>query len=96
VTAENGEVLAFSFVFNGRDRWNARATIDAMGATLAAFARDSAAPRGRARARSTGRTAVPSTRRPPLRRAARLARRSARRARSRLRISTPRFASSSM
>ena len=39
VTAENGEVLAFSFVFNGRDRWNARATIDAMGATLAAFAR---------------------------------------------------------
>jgi D-alanyl-D-alanine carboxypeptidase/D-alanyl-D-alanine-endopeptidase (penicillin-binding protein 4) len=38
-TAENGEVLAFSFVFNGRDRWNARATIDAMGATLASFAR---------------------------------------------------------
>ena len=33
VTAENGEVLAFSFLFNGRDRWNARATIDAMGAT---------------------------------------------------------------
>ncbi len=38
-TAENGELLAFSFVFNGRDRWNARATIDAMGATLASFAR---------------------------------------------------------
>jgi D-alanyl-D-alanine carboxypeptidase/D-alanyl-D-alanine-endopeptidase (penicillin-binding protein 4) len=38
-TAENGEVLAFGFVFNGRDRWNARATIDAMGATLASFAR---------------------------------------------------------
>jgi D-alanyl-D-alanine carboxypeptidase/D-alanyl-D-alanine-endopeptidase (penicillin-binding protein 4) len=38
-TAENGEVLAFSFVFNGRDRWNARATIDAMGATLSSFAR---------------------------------------------------------
>jgi len=38
-TAENGEILAFSFVFNGRDRWNARATIDAMGATLAGFAR---------------------------------------------------------
>ncbi len=38
-TAENGEVLAFSFIFNGRDRWNARATIDAMGATLASFAR---------------------------------------------------------
>ena len=40
VTAENGEVLAFSFLFNGRDRWNARATIDAMGATLAAFSRE--------------------------------------------------------
>ena len=39
VTAENGEVLAFSFIFNGRDRWNARATIDRMGATMAAFAR---------------------------------------------------------
>jgi D-alanyl-D-alanine carboxypeptidase/D-alanyl-D-alanine-endopeptidase (penicillin-binding protein 4) len=39
VTAENGEVLAFSFLFNGRDRWNARATIDAMGATLAGFSR---------------------------------------------------------
>jgi D-alanyl-D-alanine carboxypeptidase/D-alanyl-D-alanine-endopeptidase (penicillin-binding protein 4) len=38
-TAENGELLAFSFVFNGRDRWNARATIDAMGATLSSFAR---------------------------------------------------------
>ncbi|MGZ9245440.1 MAG: D-alanyl-D-alanine carboxypeptidase/D-alanyl-D-alanine endopeptidase [Gemmatirosa sp.] len=40
VTAENGEVLAFSFIFNGRDRWNARATIDAMGATMAGFSRD--------------------------------------------------------
>ncbi|MBV9880356.1 MAG: D-alanyl-D-alanine carboxypeptidase/D-alanyl-D-alanine-endopeptidase [Gemmatirosa sp.] len=39
VTAENGEVLAFSFLFNGRDRWNARATIDRMGATMAAFSR---------------------------------------------------------
>ena len=39
VTAENGEVLAFAFIFNGRDRWNARATIDRMGATMAAFAR---------------------------------------------------------
>ncbi len=38
-TAENGEVLAFAFLFNGRDRWNARATIDAMGATMAAFSR---------------------------------------------------------
>ena len=32
-------MLAFAFIFNGRDWWNARATIDAMGATLAAFAR---------------------------------------------------------
>jgi D-alanyl-D-alanine carboxypeptidase/D-alanyl-D-alanine-endopeptidase (penicillin-binding protein 4) len=39
VTAEDGEVLAFSFLFNGRDRWNARATIDRMGATMAAFSR---------------------------------------------------------
>jgi D-alanyl-D-alanine carboxypeptidase/D-alanyl-D-alanine-endopeptidase (penicillin-binding protein 4) len=39
VTAEDGEVIAFSFLFNGRDRWNARATMDRMGATLAAFAR---------------------------------------------------------
>ena len=39
VTAADGEVLAFSFIFNGRDRWNARATIDAMGATMAGFTR---------------------------------------------------------
>jgi D-alanyl-D-alanine carboxypeptidase/D-alanyl-D-alanine-endopeptidase (penicillin-binding protein 4) len=39
VTAENGEVIAFTFIHNGADRWNARATIDAMGATLAGFAR---------------------------------------------------------
>ncbi len=39
VTAAGGEVLAFSFIFNGRDRWNARATIDAMGATMAGFTR---------------------------------------------------------
>ena len=39
VTAEDGEVLAFSFLFNGHDRWNARATIDRMGATMAAFSR---------------------------------------------------------
>lgn len=39
VTAENGEVLAFSFLYNGRDRWNARSTIDVMGETLAGFAR---------------------------------------------------------
>nr|MDQ6925334.1 D-alanyl-D-alanine carboxypeptidase/D-alanyl-D-alanine-endopeptidase [Candidatus Eremiobacteraeota bacterium] len=39
VTAVDGEILAFSFIFNGHDRWNARATIDAMGATMAGFAR---------------------------------------------------------
>jgi D-alanyl-D-alanine carboxypeptidase/D-alanyl-D-alanine-endopeptidase (penicillin-binding protein 4) len=31
--------MAFSFVYNGADRWNARSTIDAMGATLAGFTR---------------------------------------------------------
>ncbi|MGH7720186.1 MAG: D-alanyl-D-alanine carboxypeptidase/D-alanyl-D-alanine endopeptidase, partial [Gemmatimonadaceae bacterium] len=40
VTAENGELLAFAFIYNGTDRWNARVTIDAMGATLAGFARE--------------------------------------------------------
>lgn len=40
VTAENGEILAFAFLYNGADRWNARETIDAMGPTLAAFSRD--------------------------------------------------------
>lgn len=39
VTARNGELLAFSFIYNGNDRWNAKATIDAMGATMAGFAR---------------------------------------------------------
>jgi len=39
VAARTGEVLAFSFLYNGKDRWNARATIDAMGVTLADFAR---------------------------------------------------------
>jgi D-alanyl-D-alanine carboxypeptidase/D-alanyl-D-alanine-endopeptidase (penicillin-binding protein 4) len=38
-TAENGEILAFAFVYNGADRWNARESIDAMGPTLAAFSR---------------------------------------------------------
>jgi len=38
-TAENGEILAFAFLYNGADRWNARETIDAMGPTLAAFSR---------------------------------------------------------
>ncbi|MFN8581340.1 MAG: D-alanyl-D-alanine carboxypeptidase/D-alanyl-D-alanine-endopeptidase [Gemmatimonadaceae bacterium] len=39
VTARDGEQLAFSFVYNGRERWSARETIDAMGGTLAAFSR---------------------------------------------------------
>jgi serine-type D-Ala-D-Ala carboxypeptidase/endopeptidase (penicillin-binding protein 4) len=39
VTAENGEVLAFAFLYNGADRWNARETIDAMGPTMASFSR---------------------------------------------------------
>ncbi len=39
-TAANGEVIAFAFIYNGRDRWNARQTIDAMGATLASFIRE--------------------------------------------------------
>jgi len=39
VAAENGEILAFAFMYNGADRWNARETIDAMGPTLAAFSR---------------------------------------------------------
>ena len=40
VTAENGEILAFAFLYNGVDRWHARETIDAMGPTMAAFFRD--------------------------------------------------------
>lgn len=39
VNASNGELLAFSFLYNGHDRAPARETIDAMGGTLAAFAR---------------------------------------------------------
>ncbi len=39
VMAQNGERLAFSFLYNGRERWPARETIDAMGGTLAAFVR---------------------------------------------------------
>ena len=42
VSSRTGEILAFSFVYNGRDRWNARTTIDAMGVTLASFERDDA------------------------------------------------------
>jgi serine-type D-Ala-D-Ala carboxypeptidase/endopeptidase (penicillin-binding protein 4) len=40
VTAENGEIIAFSLLYNGRDRWAAREAIDAIGPTLAAFSRD--------------------------------------------------------
>jgi D-alanyl-D-alanine carboxypeptidase/D-alanyl-D-alanine-endopeptidase (penicillin-binding protein 4) len=40
VTAENGEILAFAFLYNGNDRWHARETIDAMGPTMAGFWRD--------------------------------------------------------
>jgi D-alanyl-D-alanine carboxypeptidase/D-alanyl-D-alanine-endopeptidase (penicillin-binding protein 4) len=40
VTAENGEILAFAFLYNGADRWHARETIDAMGPTMAAFSRE--------------------------------------------------------
>ena len=39
VTARDGEVLAFAFLYNGRDRWNAKDAIDVSGATLAGFAR---------------------------------------------------------
>jgi serine-type D-Ala-D-Ala carboxypeptidase/endopeptidase (penicillin-binding protein 4) len=40
VTALNGEVLAFAFIYNGRDRFAARATMDRMGPTLANFFRE--------------------------------------------------------
>ena len=40
VTAMDGEVLAFSFIYNGHDKWNAKETIDKMGATLASFVRE--------------------------------------------------------
>jgi serine-type D-Ala-D-Ala carboxypeptidase/endopeptidase (penicillin-binding protein 4) len=39
VTARNGEVVAFSFMYNGADRWNAKSAMDQIGATLADFAR---------------------------------------------------------
>jgi D-alanyl-D-alanine carboxypeptidase/D-alanyl-D-alanine-endopeptidase (penicillin-binding protein 4) len=39
VTARNGEVIAFCFIYNGADRWGARAAMDQMGATLAEFGR---------------------------------------------------------
>jgi D-alanyl-D-alanine carboxypeptidase/D-alanyl-D-alanine-endopeptidase (penicillin-binding protein 4) len=39
VTARDGEVIAFAFLYNGRDRWNAKEAIDVSGATLAGFVR---------------------------------------------------------
>ena len=39
VTAADGEVIAFSFLYNGADRWTAKSMIDVMGETLANFAR---------------------------------------------------------
>jgi len=40
VTAQNGELLAFAFIYNGWDKYSAKSTIDAMGATLASFVRE--------------------------------------------------------
>jgi D-alanyl-D-alanine carboxypeptidase/D-alanyl-D-alanine-endopeptidase (penicillin-binding protein 4) len=40
VSARNGEILAFSFIYNGSDRWNAKSAMDTMGATLAEFSRE--------------------------------------------------------
>jgi D-alanyl-D-alanine carboxypeptidase/D-alanyl-D-alanine-endopeptidase (penicillin-binding protein 4) len=39
VTAADGEVIAFSFIYNGADRWTAKSMTDVMGETLANFAR---------------------------------------------------------
>jgi D-alanyl-D-alanine carboxypeptidase/D-alanyl-D-alanine-endopeptidase (penicillin-binding protein 4) len=40
VTAKNGEVLAFSLIYNGSDRWNAKSAMDQIGATMAEFVRE--------------------------------------------------------
>jgi len=40
VTAKNGEILAFSFLYNGTDRGRAKLAMDQMGATLAEFVRE--------------------------------------------------------
>lgn len=40
VTAKDGEVLAFSLVYNGTDRGNAKAAMDQIGATMAEFVRN--------------------------------------------------------
>lgn len=39
VTAADGEIISFAFIYNGADRWTAKSTIDIMGETLAAFSR---------------------------------------------------------
>ncbi len=39
VTARDGELLAFAFIYNGHDRWRARTTMDDMGASLAGLTR---------------------------------------------------------
>ena len=39
VTAKDGEIIAFSFLYNGPQRGNAKPVMDAMGATLANFVR---------------------------------------------------------
>lgn len=39
VRSKDGELLAFAFIYNGRDLWRARDAIDAMGVTLAGFSR---------------------------------------------------------
>ena len=40
VTSRNGELLAFAFIYNGRDIWNARQAMDRMGSSLASFTRE--------------------------------------------------------
>jgi D-alanyl-D-alanine carboxypeptidase/D-alanyl-D-alanine-endopeptidase (penicillin-binding protein 4) len=40
VTARDGELLAFAFIYNGRDTWSARQAMDRMGSSLASFTRD--------------------------------------------------------
>ncbi len=39
VRTADGELLAFAFIYNGRELWRARDAIDAMGVTLAGFSR---------------------------------------------------------
>ncbi|MEO7083025.1 MAG: D-alanyl-D-alanine carboxypeptidase/D-alanyl-D-alanine-endopeptidase [Gemmatimonadaceae bacterium] len=40
VTAKNGEVLAFSLIYNGADRWNAKTAMDQIGNSMADFVRE--------------------------------------------------------